>query len=382
MKQLVAGPVFFAALLTMTACRRQGPAYLQACTFCANADSAGQDHPDSLMGYVWNRKVCFEDDSFGRRMNFTYCTFLDTAVFTDASFSQSVDFSHDTFRQPAYFDDVSFAANTHFVAALFSHYAKFANLQSTGNVGMQFDDAALPDTLDFSQNPALKCKIDLTTANFDRPDRNDPSFEEYIRPHYLFLYNTDISRFKLDYFHFRLLLPDSTITPTLGIRHQRISKDEKEAMYLSLLNNFKQNGQKESYKRLDIEYQQFRWRNSWRRWFVWVPCIWWNFGYNKEYVFIWIAGSLLLFSLINAGCLRLLNTQVYEAIDPEKLKDLTGFRKRWWYSVQYTANIFFRLTLDQSAMRFERLGMTIYFFCIYILGVLCLGYLANFILQK
>lgn len=368
--------------VVLSACRQVRPVYLQNCTFCDNADSSGQDYPDTLISYDWKHKVCFAEDSFGRTVNFRYSMFRDTAVFTDAAFLQSVDFSYDTFRQAVYFDNVSFAANTHFDFVRFPHYAKFTNLQSTNNVVMQFDDAVLPDTLDFSQNPALICKIDLTSANFLDPDRYDTLTGNYKRPHYLFLFNTDISKFKLDYFHFRLLVPDSTITPSLQSVHQRVTKDQKEAMYEGLLNNFKQNGQEESYKRLDIEYQKFKWSTSWARGISWIPAIWWNFGYDKEYIFIWICGSLLLFSLINACFLRTLNMQVYEAVKPEKIADLSTFRRRLWYSAQYTTNIFFRLTLERDCMRFEVLGLTVYFFFIYILGVLCLGYLTNFILQQ
>lgn len=369
-------------VVVLPACRRQQPVYLQGCTFCANADSAGQDYPDSMVGYVWKRKVCFQDDSFGRIADFTYSHFLDTAVFTGASFSRSADFSHDIFYRAVYFDDASFAANTDFVYVQFSHYAKFTNLQSTAGVAIQFDDATLPDTLDFSQNPALLCKIDLTTANFLEPDRYDTLTGNYTRPHYIFLFNTDISRFKLDYFHFRLLVPDSTITPSLQNKHQRISRDQKEGMYEALLNNFKQNGQEESYKRLDIEYQKFKWNGSWARGISWMPAIWWNYGYDKEYVFYWIGGSLLIFSLINTCCLGRLNNHVYEAVKPEKISDLSSFRRRLWYSAQYTGNIFFRLTLDRDAMKFEDFGLTLYFFFMFILGVLCLGYLTNFILQQ
>ena len=375
-------PLILLTVVLLAGCQPKKGIYMEQCAVCLDT-TAGVDNPDSVAKpYItWKEKISFQDASFGSSVNLMKGIFQDTAAFTGAVFGKSVNFSYDTFRGPAYFDDVTFAKNTHFTYVSFSGFAKFTNLRATDSVSIQFDDATLPDTIDFSQNPALQCKVDLTTANFNAQGRSDTASGKYTRPHFIFLFNTDVSKFKLDYFHFRLLVPDSTITPSLGLQHQRITNDQKEVMYEALLNNFKQNGQGESYQLLDIEYQTFKWHNSWAPWVPVLLHLWWNFGYDKEYVFLWIIGGLLVFTLICSSCLHTLNAHVYEAIPPAKIKDISRFRKRMWYSFYYTANVFFRLTLDRGCMRFERIGLTIYFFLIYALGTLCLGYLANFILQ-
>lgn len=380
MKRII--PLILLTVVLLIGCKPKTGIYMDDCAICLDT-TAGVDNPDSMARpyHTWKDKVSFQDAAFGPSVDFRKSMFLDTAAFTGAVLGKSANFSYDTFKGPVYFDDVTFARNTHFTYVSFSHYAKFTNLRATDSISIQFDDATLPDTIDFSQNPALLCKIDLTTANFNAQGRSDTASGAYIRPHYIFLFNSDISKFKLDYFHFRLLVPDSTITPSLGAQHQRISIDQKEAMYEALLNNFKQNGQDESYQLLDIEYQTFKWHHSWAPWVPFLLRLWWNFGYDKEFVFLWIIGGLLVFTLICSCYLRTMNAHVYEAISPVKIKDLTKLSKRIWYSFYYTANVFFRLTLDRSCMRFERLGLTIYFFLIYALGTLCLGYLANFILQ-
>jgi hypothetical protein len=377
--------ILLLVVMFLSACRHQPTvAYLSACNFCGDSGAKGVMFPgtDIKSNKSWSGKTCFEDAFFGDTADFTGITFPDTAVFTDASFSVWANFTHDIFGKAVYFDDVSFANSTNFEYARFPRYAKFTDLQATDSVSIYFSQATLPDTIDFSQNPALKCNIDFSSANFDDSSRLDSTSGVYYRPHYIFLFNTDISKFKLDYFHFRLLVPDYTLTPSSNDgRHQRISNDQKEVMYEALLNNFNKNGQDESYKRLDIEYQTFKWKNSWKRGFVWLGRLWWNFGYDKEYVIAWIILSLFAFSVINCFCLPMLNDNVYEVINPKKMVDLSR-RRRIWYSVQYTANIFFRLTLERDCMRFEKFFPTLYFFVIYILGVLCFGYLANFILQK
>jgi hypothetical protein len=365
--------LLFLSGFSLSACRQRQPIYLPSCTFCDNADSSGNDYPGvlNLRNVYRGTKTCYKDASFGDTAIFKLGIFMDTAVFTDASFADYVDFSDAVFSKAAYFDDVTFGKQVYFDHVRFPHYAKFTNLQHTDSVTTQFNNAILPDTLDFSQNSALGCTIDLTTANFDEP-----------HPCNIFLFNTDISKFKLDYFHFRLLLPDSTITPSYNTNRQKITKDQKEAMYEALLNNFKQKGQEESYKRLDIEYQKFKWQNSWAYGISWVPAIWWNYGYDKEYIFLWIIGSLLVFSFINSRCLGVLNAHVYEVFKPGVFDEKAGYGRKLWQSVIYTGNIFFRLTLDRDCMKFEKWGPTLYLFVVYVLGVLCLGYLANFILQQ
>ena len=381
MKQLLT-PLLL-VVLCLAACRHEPPVYLPACTFCDSSDFNGDEYSGTINFDTvhWGNKACYKNTTFDDSALFKGGVFDDTAVFTDASFAGYLDFSDVTFQKPVYFDNVSFAKQTWFSNTRFSHYAKFTNLQNTDSVVIQFADAILPDTLDFSQNSGLRCKIDLTTANFDRPGSFDSISGDYKHPHGIFLFNTDISKFQLDYFHFRLLLPDSTITPTDTTARQKITKDQKETIYEALLANFKKNGQEESYKRLDIEYQQFKWRNSWAHAISFVPAIWWNYGYDKEYVFLWIAGSLLVFIGINLFFLTTLNNEVYEIFDVDTIREKATRRKRIWYTVIYTANIFFRLTLDRKCMKFQKIGATFYFFVIYILGILCLGYLANFILQ-
>ncbi|HXB06168.1 MAG TPA: hypothetical protein VNW04_03610, partial [Puia sp.] len=202
------------------------------------------------------------------------------------------------------------------------------------------------------------------------------------KPHEIFLYRTDISKFHLDYFHFRLLLPDFTLSPTYQSRREKISIDDKDAMYESLLNNFKLNGQMDSYKALDIEYQAFQWHHSWARWLSWVPLVWWNYGYDKEYIFLWIIGLLLIFITINFFYLDVLNKYVYKIDEIPENTAKARPKDKIWYSAKYTAYVFFSLTLDMNKFNFQKLLPTLYFLFIYIMGILCLGYLANFILQK
>ena len=55
---------------------------------------------------------------------------------------------------------------------------------------------------------------------------------------------------------------------------------------------------------------------------------------------------------------------------------------RLWYSFVYTAVIFFSLSLKISNVNFRNKGGTMYIMFVYTLGLICLAYMANFVLQK
>jgi hypothetical protein len=78
------------------------------------------------------------------------------------------------------------------------------------------------------------------------------------------LLNTDVSKIKMDYFRFKLYFPDSvaqygdTMRTFLPVR-----EDEKEALFESLLANFKNRGQLESLELLDVDYRQYQASKHW-----------------------------------------------------------------------------------------------------------------------
>jgi hypothetical protein len=46
-------------------------------------------------------------------------------------------------------------------------------------------------------------------------------------------------------------------------------------------------------------------------------------------------------------------------------------------AIVYTANIFFRLTLKLENFKYERRGLAVYVFVVYLLGIVCLAYIAD-----
>ena len=307
------------------------------------------------------------------------------------AFAKSVDFSGSTMKTGDFeyaavgdslnFDGAHVEGMLNLSVAHVGKYLGFAYLQLKDSTVIYLDNAMLPDAIDLSHLQGDFKEIDFTAASFSDPTRYDQRHNRYFGKHSIFLFKTNIARIHLDYTHFKLSFLDPATS-------REIAADDKEAIYESLLNNFKVRGQMESYRQLDIEYQTYKWNHSWAWWLTWLPYGWWCFGYEKELVFLWVAVFLVLFTTINFFYVRWLNKEVYPVEGVPDLPSFRGtalsrsvFRSRLWYSFVYTANIFFRLSLNVGKINYRRIGGAVYLMIIYVLGLVCLAYMANFVLQ-
>lgn len=290
------------------------------------------------------------------------------------------------FKETIFKDGVSFQAMTikhliNFQHVQFRHYLDLSFLFVNDSSRFDFNECVFPDLINFSHVSGEKEEIDLTKANFSDPAFYDSTGKRYFKKHQLFLFKSDVSKLRLDYLHFQLTFIDPAT-------HKELQEDEEEAIYESLLNNFKQHGQMESCRLLDIEYQTFKWDHSWAWWLTWLPRAWWCFGYEKELIFLWVAFFVLVFTSINFFFVRYLQHQVYAVEGMPTLPSLhsmpmtgTFFFRRLWYSSVYTSNIFFRLSLKVEKLNYRNVGGTVYLLLMYVLGLVCLAYMANFVIQ-
>ena len=314
---------------------------------------------------------------------------------------------------------------------------------------LNFYNARLPDLIDFSHVKNLGRIVDFTDANLDTPKKRADGVISDTRI-FINLFDSDFSKLKLDYLHFRLCFYDPnrgdeingyltklfdsyeirkgkrkkdtlgefnavysefiqsgryndyirTIFPSVSLDDKvvidftqfyyknlpfpaRLTYDQTEAVYSRILKNFDGYGQKMSYESCDIDRNKFIskfWNLSryWNRW-----------GYHNEYIFYWTAGLLLLFTIFTFIFYKplLLNespeNRVY-LIDNFPDPTLSGLKKathRWRCSFIYTSIIFFAFALKLDKLNYRR-GWVIYVVIVNAIGLLCLGYLANFILQK
>jgi len=325
----------------------------------SNAQFLGKAH---FSGAGFINGADFVNTQFLDQALFSGTTFINGADFDNAKFSKKAYFQDSNFSEYTDFDDVKFSNGADFTAARFSkntdfsravfapkNILKLTNVFSKDSTDFIFFQTIFPDTILFEDNDNIKHEVNFTNANFTDSTRYDRK-SKLNRPILISLSGSNIAKLHLDYLHFKLFLPRSII-------------DENASVYEAMLNNFKTNGQTESYQLLDIEYQEFKWHNSlWTRYLVWIPEYWWNFGYDKELVFLWTFVFLVIFTSLSYFFIYDLNTKVYP-VDKipaftywEPKLSVKKFWQRLWFSLMYTSIIFFKLSLDIKKLEFKKLG--------------------------
>lgn len=373
----------------------------------------------------YQNKITFANSDFRNvETDFTYVWFYDNADFSFARLNP-VSFYGAVFNKSVKFSGADFST-LGFDLAVFYGNADFSRLKNQ-MCGLSFNHAYLKDTIDLSYNPVLKNEVDLSHLSFPCDSfsvlaAGDGVFgflNHYFRPYvadtlgrhfnHINLYNTDVSKVVIDYSRFRLYfkdinaVTDATIKErTLAVRQEpdELDRDKKASVYEGLLKNFKERGQLESCRKLDIEYRYFRANGGF--WAAQLPD-WWNrFGYEKERVFVHAAVFLLFFTLCTFFLLPFLQRRVYplrfisersQSLNEaayynkiNKVRFLNYDLKHLWYAFVYTCILFFKFSLKVEDMKYDAklstIMGTLYVLVVYITGIVCLAYMAGFVLQK
>ena len=367
-------------------------------------------HSASDFAHACFHSVCyFNLSQFHSACDFSWAQFDSISGFNSTHFHSTSNFSHAEFHSVCNFNHAKFDKESNFSYTHFRHKLVLTHLYLTGNTVFDFSYAVLPDTIDISNNPGIFLGIPAT-IDFTLADSLDGKLSstkiiflqkaanivknyfypfdtigEY-RKHCINLYNTDVSKIKIDYDHFKFYAAEIDKNDT-----DKLSPEVTKSIYEGMLKNFKDRGQTDSYEKLDIEYKRLKaglkpHDFSLQDW-------WWRYGYEKERVFKHAILFILLFSIINFFFLHLLNDKrdgVYH-IDHIPLfnaykfgfshRRFTAFFRRFWYSLIYTSVIFFLLTLKIEKVKFSKLG-SIWVMFVYTVGLICMGFIANLILQK
>jgi pentapeptide repeat protein len=317
-------------------------------------------------------KFCQFDKSFGlsnikfdndfifagndvKNWSIIHAQFDGRAYFDGANFLNGVNFGNSEFNSIVSFDDAKFHYYVDFYGAKINKTLDFSDLHLDSFV-VSFSNAVLPELIVFVNNTSTKGKADFTLGLSGNTNQI----------HYINVFQSDISTFKIEYNHFRLCFfnrlfgdseveaslvntsnnnaqdsiaviinknkklyslsdpelakklltsaefrtyissifpgtepPDSIINDFIsfniymyGILPSRLTTDEKTSIYEMVLKNFQENGQMDSYEKLDIEYKNFK-----NGIFI-LPRIWNNYGYDKELIFAWTIGFLIIFTTI------------------------------------------------------------------------------------
>jgi hypothetical protein len=114
--------------------------------------------------------------------------------------------------------------------------------------------------------------------------------------------------------------------------------------------------------------------------------IWWNYGYNKEYIIYWLGGFFMIFFLFNLLIIRSMNKCVYNI---SSLNNYFENPSNWYYLTigcfLYTTSIFFGLKLEiekfVSKKAFGTSIGSIYILLVYSVGLFCVAFLGKYLLD-
>jgi hypothetical protein len=307
----------------------------------------------------------FSDAQFENRTTFNGAVFRQRVEFWSAVFHKNVRFWGSRFNGNAVFKEAVFDSTADFWSAQFSDSASFENAIFRDYAS--FQSARLPRYLDFSGVRHIEKELDFT-------DCRPPTPEErcHIR-----LTNTDISKIRLRYLNVFTLDPDTSTT-----------YEQQGSVYENLLSKLQQDGFSESYKELDIEFKRFQYSHSHGFFTAFLSIAdnwWWNYGYNKERILGWTLGIFLLFLVVTGFKLDHLVNDVYALDFLQERYRLASTANRprsgkVLYSLMYTATIFFGFTLDTNGLKPPTIW-TIYIFVVYTIGLVCMGFVVNFIFK-
>jgi hypothetical protein len=343
----------------------------------------------------FDKDALFSVNNFELPIDFSRTVFNSSVFFNNSTFKSSVDFSGAVIQSNADFRWVQFHSSSNCTDARFGGTVDFSDGHFYENATFRwarFGDAVwfrntiLPDTMDFENVRYIEREIDFTNAK--RPT-NGKNCE-------IALLGSDIRKIKLNMELFHLWFPDLATFNQLNGKLDTVSVtfDQKRGVYESVLKKLKDDGLIESYKILDIEYQDTLYnRSGWFNRLVinnWQK-VWWNYGYDKMRVFYCSFGLLLLFSFVNLPLYRKLASEVYsiDFVEKSVSTDMGRFR-RWLLHLRktttYTTIIFFGLKMDLEKFRENVLShhpwLLMYLMFVYLVGLVCLGFIANIILAR
>ncbi len=347
---------------------------------------------------IFNKVAVFHNTEFQNGVNFNVCDFNDDVVFQNAKFGpiktalhpdfknvEPIQFSEVKFKQQLNFLSAKFHENLCFSSTSFGTKVDFSGAEFYGNINTL--NITLPDTLLFVNTNIIKYPIDLSHAKVRSKGSRC----------LINLYMADIGKIYLNYENFMLYFPDSIkMHPHSSDKNYfKINFEDKCQVYLLLLKQFEDRGLTDSYKYLDIEYKEMVYLHDGDRLLNFIQKHWWNYGYNKELILKNTLLIFLLFVLINYLVsifkgYEYLHINVYEipnlreSINAKEVELKSKFKFQFYlfvYVIIYTSLTFFTFNLNLKSIKYKSLFGMLFIVFKFVLGLICLSYLANFVLS-
>jgi len=235
---------------------------------------------------------------------------------------------------------------------------------------INFSYLKLPDTiflnnLDLSE---MKEKIDLTHSNLSDGKK------------LLILGKVDIEK---------LLIPFTSYTIKISDKN---NYEDQIILYQTVIKKLRELGLNEKAEVLDKEYQELHYLHNNNYITNFISKKWWNYGYDKPKVVINSFRIFFIFFLLNLLFFNTLqkvylpeNIKIYYNRINQNVLDYKIFKLitlRMAGVLLYTAFIFWGLKLDVKELVIKKWWAIILIVFEYSIGVVCLAYIANFIITK
>lgn len=233
---------------------------------------AGEE--SSFYGAHFNQ-VSFANTQFRSKMDFSGVVMKGSSRFYKSTFFELATFKTMEFKGDVDFSYVDFNSDVNFENVNFGQQVSFSHSKFLGNVN--FYNARMPEYLDFSGVNNVAYLIDFTNT---RPHSTGKKCR-------VNLIEADLNKLQINYQQFQLYFPPRT------------THLNKVKVYEGLLNNFKLRGINEDYRSLSIEYEKYKYTINDNELMSLVQDYWWDYGFKKDRIFMWIAVLIITFTLIN-----------------------------------------------------------------------------------
>lgn len=308
-------------------------------------------------------------------------------------------FEKDTINQQFIYSEVSEESfeNEHDFGELMKRYKKDSFPSAPGSVVVSFSNCDIDaSVINVRGQRSLayvfdKCsfgsKADLSSLSFDTlviTNCTRIASDLYLdmpRNHdaYFSVFNSDLKKIHFEYGSHLHFIPDLNTA---------LSRDQVRNAYAELLSKFKTEGRTESFEKLDVEFEQWKYRQ--RGWsgavMNFVDRVWWYYGYRKAYVLLWTLAFLLLFSIINFFLWNDLR-KTYPIIEEEKASyyERANNKRPWLAKVInvliVTFYIYFSFKIEFNKISYKHTRILAYFFFQYIVGIICIFFILNYMLK-
>ena len=309
-------------------------------------------------------------------------TFKSTSNFNKTSFDSLVSFDRTVFDSTVTFNSTKFLDNTSFEGVIFNGEVSFDSTIFSKSLSFKkarfdqkvtFNKVILPDTIYFSDLQQITKDVIFTF----------PTLRSGQRSCVIDLYGTDINKFEFDYTYFQLLYNSSLPKNHIINLYERVLKMQKDRGFL------------EGYEKADKEYQHLILTyETYGLEYIWCSFIskarwwWWDYGYEKGRILIISIIFLLIFTSVNTIFFQKMNESVYdiEAIYARWKKNQepssTTLKDDKFHISKHTiyASFFYTWFIFLGLRDFESWIGVLYLLFQYGLGLICVAFLANYVI--